>query len=115
MSFNVLEYLGMAKNKGEVCAIERWDDVFAIAGVCKSWRVASLDYLIWIKPKIGLMPTKGFYERKLKIRGFLSYLDKDDRFRLATTIYVPCGNADKLYYRDVKARCPAMTLLIHKT
>ena len=36
LPFNVLEYLGMAKNKSEVCAIERWDDGFAIAGVCKS-------------------------------------------------------------------------------
>jgi hypothetical protein len=36
LSVNVLKYLGMAKNKGEVCAIERWNDVFAIAGVCES-------------------------------------------------------------------------------
>jgi hypothetical protein len=42
-------------------------------------------------------------------------LDQDDRFRLATTIYVPRGKADRLYYRDMKARCPAMTTLIHKT
>jgi hypothetical protein len=86
LSFNVLKYLGMAKNKGEVCAIERWDDVFAIVCVCKSWRAASLDYLNWIKPKIGLMPTGGFGERTLSLRGFLSYLDQDDRLQLATTI-----------------------------
>jgi hypothetical protein len=58
---------------------------------------------------------RGFGERKLNVRGFLSYLDQDDRFRLATTIYVPCGKADRLYYREVKARCPAMTTLIQKT
>jgi hypothetical protein len=29
----VLEYLGMAKNNGEICAIDRWDYVFDIAGV----------------------------------------------------------------------------------
>jgi hypothetical protein len=105
LSFNVLEYLGMAKNKGEVCAIERWDNVFAIAGVCKSWRAASLDYLNWIKPKIGLMPTGGFCERKLNIGGFLSYLDQDDRFRLATTIYVPCGKADRVQRCKGKMTC----------
>jgi hypothetical protein len=111
----VLEYLGMAKNNGEICAIDRWDYVFDIAGVCTSWRAASLDYLNWIKPKIGLMPTQGFCERKLNVSGFLSYLEQDDRFWSATTVYVPCGKADRLYYRDVKAICPAMTTLIHRT
>jgi hypothetical protein len=69
LSFNVLEYLGMAKNKGKVYASERWDSVFAIVSVCKSWRASSLDYLNWIKPKIDLMPTRGFCERKLNVRG----------------------------------------------
>jgi hypothetical protein len=115
LGFEVLEYLGMAKNNGEICAIDRWDYVFAIAGVCTSWRAASLDYLNWIKPKIGLMPTQGFCERKLNVSGFLSYLEQDDRFWSATTVYVPCGKADRLYYRDVKAICPAMTTLIHRT
>ncbi len=89
--------------------------MFDIAGVCKSWRAASFDYLNWIISNIGLMPTRGFCERKLNVRGFLSYLDQDDRLRLATTIYVPCGKADRFYYRDVKARCSAMTTLMHKT
>ncbi len=76
----VLEYLGMAKNNSEICAIDRWDYVFDIAGVCTSCRAASLDYLNWIKPKIGLMPTQGFCERKLNVSEFLSYLEQDDRF-----------------------------------
>jgi hypothetical protein len=33
---------------------------------------------------------------------------------LAETIYVPCGKADKLFYCDVKAKCPRMRLLIHR-
>jgi hypothetical protein len=61
------------------------------------------------------MPTQGFCERKLNVSGFLSYLEQDDRFWSATTVYVPCGKADRLYYRDVKAICPAMTTLIHRT
>jgi hypothetical protein len=61
------------------------------------------------------MPTQGFCERKLNVSGFLSYLEQDDRFRSATTVYVPCGKADRLYYRDVKAKCPAMTTLIQRT
>ena len=91
---------------------------FAILGVCQSWREAYIDYLNWIKPKIGLMPIWGFSKRKLNVYGFLSYLAEDDRrFRSATTIYVPCGKgkAERLLYRDVKARCPAMTKLIHRS
>jgi hypothetical protein len=61
------------------------------------------------------MPTLGFSDRKLNIDEFLSYLAEDDRFRSATTIYVLCGKAERLLYRDVKARCPAMTKLIHRT
>ncbi len=115
LGFEVLEYLGMAKNSGVICAIDRWDYVFAIAGVCTSWRAASLDYLKWIKSKIGLMPTQGFCERKLNVSGFLIYLEQDDRFWSVTTIYVPCGKAERLYHRDVKAICPAMIKLIHRT
>jgi hypothetical protein len=59
------------------------------------------------------MPTQGFCERKLNVSEFLSYLEQDDRFWSATTVYVPCGKADRLYYRDVKAICPAMTTLIN--
>ncbi len=84
--------------------------MFAIVGVCKSWIAASFDYLNGIKPNIGLMPTGGFGERKLNVRGFLSYLDQDDGFRLATTIYFSYGKADRLCYSNVKARCPAMEL-----
>ncbi len=76
----VLEYLGMAKNNGEICAIDRWDYVFDIAGGCTSWRAASLDYLNWIKPKIGFIRTQGFCDIKLNVSGFLSYLEQDDRF-----------------------------------
>jgi hypothetical protein len=65
------------------------------------------------KDKINVY--RGFCERTLNVRGFLSYLDQNDGFRLATTIYVPCENANQSYYRDVKAICPAMTALVHKT
>jgi hypothetical protein len=64
---------------------------------------ASNDYLNWIKPKIGLLPTVQFSDMKLNVDGFLSYLAEDDRFRSATTIYVPCGIVERLLYRDVKA------------
>ena len=49
------------------------------------------------------------------LKGSLDYLSEDERFALAETIYVPCGNADKLLYGDVKARFPAMNKLIHRT
>ena len=51
----------------------------------------------------------------MNAEGFLDYLSDDERFALAETIYVPCGNADKLLYGDVKARFPAMNKLIHRT
>ena len=69
LDVEILEYLGMTKNKGQICAIVGWwEDVFAItAGVCISHgglhlHLLSLDYLNWIKPKIGIMPTQGFCE-----------------------------------------------------
>jgi hypothetical protein len=105
----------MTKQNGEISVVCQWDDVFAISGVCLSWREASIDYLNWIKPKIGLVPSHGFAERKLNVEGFLDYLSDDERFALAETIYVPCGNANKLLYGDVKARFPAMNKLIHRT
>ena len=50
-----------------------------------------------MKPKIGLVPSQGFAERKLNVEGFLNYLSEDERFALAESIYVPRGNdADKL-------------------
>jgi hypothetical protein len=51
----------------------------------------------------------------LNVSGFLSYLKEEERFRSAETIHAPCGRANKLLYRDVKAICPAMKKLIHKT
>jgi hypothetical protein len=110
----VLACLGMTNRNGEI-SVSQWDDVFAISGVCQSWREASIDYLNLIKPKVGLVPSQGFHDKKLDVQGFLDYLSEDERFALAETIYVPCGNADKLFYDDVKARLPAMTKLIHKT
>jgi hypothetical protein len=86
LGFEVLAYLGMAKNNnGEICVDCPWDDVLANSGVCKSWREASIDYVNWIKRKIGMMPSQGFSEKKLKVRGFLSYLARDDRFWSVTT------------------------------
>ncbi len=66
-----------------------------------------------MEDRIDAIP--GILREKLKVRRFLSYLARDDRFRSATTIYVPYGKADKLYYSDVNAICPAMTKLIHRT
>jgi hypothetical protein len=114
VGLDILEYSGITKNRGEI-HVDCWDDVFAISGVCQSWREASINYLNWIKPKIGLMPMQGFSERKLNVYGFLCFLAEDDRFRSATTINVPCGRAEKLYYGDVRAVCPTMTKLILRT
>ena len=111
----VLECLGMTKQNGEMSIEGQWDDVFAISGVCQSWREASIDYLNLIKPKIGLVPSQGFADRKLNVEGFLYYLSQDERFASAETISVPCGNAKRLLYGDVKARFPAMNKLIHRT
>ena len=67
--------------------------MFAISGDCHSWREAYIDYLKWIKPRIELMPTLGFSNRKLNVdHGFLSYLAEDNsRFRSATTIMFHVG------------------------
>ena len=78
-------------------------------------REAYIEFENWIKPKIGMMPTWGYSARRLNVDGFLSYLAADERFRSAFTIYVPCGRADKLFHGDVKAICPAMTKLMHRT
>jgi hypothetical protein len=63
--------------------------------------------------KIGVELMEGGDERKLNVCRFLSYLDQE-KFWLAETVYVPCGKADKLFYCDVKAKCPRMRLLIHR-
>ncbi len=47
----------------------------------------------------------GRREERLNVTGFLSYLDQE-KIRLAETIYVPCAKAEKLFYCDVKAKCP---------
>ena len=74
VGFEVLACLGMTKQNGEIIVEGQWDDVFAFSGVCKSWRdEASIDYLDWIKPKIGLVPSQGFADRKLNVEGFLDY------------------------------------------
>jgi hypothetical protein len=70
VGFEVLEYLGITKYRGEIHVGCRWDDMFAISGVCPSWREACIDYLNWIKPKIGLMPTLGFSNRKRNVNDF---------------------------------------------
>ncbi len=48
----------------------------------------------------------------MNVPGFLSYLDQE-KFRLAETIYVPCAKAEKLFYCEVKAKCPRMREFIH--
>ncbi len=84
----MLACLGMTNQNGEI-SVCQWDDIFAISGVCQSWREASIDYLNLIKPKIGLVPSQGFAERKLNVEGFLDYLSEDERFTLAENIYGP--------------------------
>ena len=42
-------------------------------------------------------------------------LKEEERFRSAETIHVPCGRANNLLCRDVKAICPAMKKLNNKT
>ncbi len=38
MGLEVVEYLGINKNRDEIHVDCGWDDVFAISGVCQSWR-----------------------------------------------------------------------------
>ena len=95
----IQQYVGM----------NNWENVLAFASVCKSWKDATNQYRL----KIGVKLMEGGDGRKLNVSGFLSYLDQE-KFRLAETIYVPCGKADKLFYCDVKAKCPRMRLLIHR-
>ena len=99
MGCEVLACLGMTKQNGEISVC-----VCYIRGV--SIMEGSID---------GLPQLDQTAERKLNVEGFLSYLSEDERFPLAKTIYVPCGNVDKLLYVDVKAQFPAMTTLIHRT
>jgi hypothetical protein len=94
----IQQYVGM----------NNWENVLAFASVCKSWKDATDKYRL----KIVVELMEGGDGRKLNVSGCLSYLDQE-KFRLAKTIYVPCGKADKLFYCDVKAKCPRMILLIH--
>ena len=91
----IQQYVGM----------NNWENVLAFASVCQSWKDATNQYRL----KIGVELMEGGDGRKLNVSGFLSYLDQE-KFRLAETIYVPCGKADKLFYCDVKAKCPRMRI-----
>jgi hypothetical protein len=77
----IQQYVGM----------NNWENVISFAGVCKSWKDAIKKYTL----KIGVESMEGGGGRKLKVPGFLRYLDQE-KFRLAETIYVPCTKADKL-------------------
>ena len=96
----IQEYVGM----------NNWEHAITFAAVCKSWRVAAEPHVAMI----GIAPMEGGSRRKLNVTGFLSYLDEQVKFRFAERIYVPCGlKTDKLFYSDVRLRCPQMTALIH--
>ena len=96
----IQEYVGM----------NNWEHAITFAAVCKSWRIAAEPHVAMI----GIAPMEGGRQRKLNVTGFLSYLDEQVKFRLAERIYVPCGlKTDKLFYSEVKLRCPQMTALIH--
>ncbi len=94
----IQQYVGMNNCK----------NVLAFGSVCKSWKDATNQYRL----KVGVELMEGGDGRKLNVSGLLSYLDQE-KFQLAKTIYIPCGKADKLFYCDVKAKCPRMRLLIH--
>lgn len=95
----IQQYVGM----------NNWEHAITLAAVCKSWRKATEPHLAMI----GIAPMEGGRQRKLNVTGFLSYLDQV-KFRFAERIYVPCGlKTDKLYYSEVKLKCPQMTALIH--
>ena len=96
----IQEYVGM----------NNWEHAITFAAVCTSWRIAAEPHLAMI----GIAPMEGGRKRKLNVTGFLSYLDEQVKFRFAERIYVPCGlKTDKLFYSDVRLRCPQMTALIH--
>jgi hypothetical protein len=88
--------------------MNNWENVIAFAGVCKSWKDAIKKYTL----KIGVESMEGGGGRKLNVTRFLSYLDQE-KLRLAETIYAPCVKAEKLFYCDVKAKCPRMSELMH--
>jgi hypothetical protein len=95
----IQEYVGM----------NNWEHAITLAAVCKSWRMAAEPHLAMI----GIAPMEGGRQRKLNVTRFLSYLDQV-KFRFAERIYVPCGlKTDKLYYSEVKLKCPQMIALIH--
>ena len=96
----IQEYVGM----------NNWENAITFAGVCKSWKIAAEPHLAMI----GIAPMEGGRQRKFNVTGFLRYLDEQVKFRFAESIYVPCGlKTDKLFYSEVRLRCPQMTALIH--
>jgi hypothetical protein len=95
----IQQYVGM----------NNWENVVAFVDVCKSWKDATKKYCL----KIGVEPMEGGGGRKLNATGFLSYLDQE-KFRLAETIYVPCAKAEKLFYCEVKVKCPRMRESLHR-
>ena len=42
LGFEVLEYVGIAKDNWIMTVIDKWYYVFAVVGGCKSWRAASM-------------------------------------------------------------------------
>jgi len=96
----IQEYVGM----------NNWEHAITFTAVCKSWRNAAEPHLAMI----GIVPMEGGCQRKLNVTGFLSYLDEQVKFGFAERIYVPCGlKTDKLFYSEVKLKCPQMTALIN--
>jgi hypothetical protein len=96
----IQEYVGM----------NNWEHTITFAAVCKSWRIAAKPHLAMI----GIAPMEGGRQRKLNVKGFLSYSDEQVKFRFAERIYVPCGlKTDKLFSGEVRLNCPQMTVLIH--
>ena len=96
----IQEYVGM----------NNWEHAITFAAVCKSWRIAAEPHVAMI----GIAPMEGGRQRKLNVTRFLSYLDEQVKFRFAERIYVPCGlKTDKLFYNEVRLKCPQMTALIH--
>jgi hypothetical protein len=101
LSFGIIqEYVGM----------NNWEHAITFAAVCKSWRIAAEPHVAMI----GIAPMEGRGQKKLNVTGFLGYLDEQVKFRFAERIYVPCGlKTDKLFYSEVRLKCPQMTALIH--
>jgi hypothetical protein len=93
----------------EYAGMNNWEHTITFAAICKTWRIASQHHLA----KIGIAHMEGGHGRKSNVTGFLSYLDQV-KFRFAKRIYVSCGlRTKKLFYSEVKQKCPQMNELIH--